>query len=205
MRATASIFSAYSFARCPNLFTNEFPSDTGEGYVFHCQPFSSRPSPHNKNASYFKLLCSVSECENISRSEGGVSSLFLSLYLLTSAFTLLPNSRPLRVISLLFGPPCPKMPSLFFLWRVSPRLFAFSWTPIYPLFILFSAHLQQWAMVVWAVHNSMLLYYFASAVKSIQFHVDDDIIDKLNYYYTTAIITGKLFFAYGKRGPTINK
>ena len=51
----------------------------------------------------------------------------------------------------------------------------------------------------------MLLYYFASAVKSIQFHVDDDIIDKLNYYYTTAIITGKLFFAYGKRGPTINK
>ncbi|VDO36005.1 unnamed protein product [Haemonchus placei] len=35
----------------------------------------------------------------------------------------------------------------------------------------------------------MLLYYFASAVKSIQFHVDDDIIDKLNYYYTTAIIT----------------
>nr|CAD2156795.1 unnamed protein product [Meloidogyne enterolobii] len=34
----------------------------------------------------------------------------------------------------------------------------------------------------------MLLYYFASAVKSIQFHVDDDIIDKLNYYYTTAII-----------------
>ncbi|KIH69288.1 hypothetical protein ANCDUO_00373 [Ancylostoma duodenale] len=36
----------------------------------------------------------------------------------------------------------------------------------------------------------MLLYYFASAVKSIQFHVDDDIIDKLNYYYTTAIITG---------------
>nr|pir hypothetical protein R12H7.1 - Caenorhabditis elegans [Caenorhabditis elegans] len=36
---------------------------------------------------------------------------------------------------------------------------------------------------------SMLLYYFASAVKSIQFHVDDDIIDKLNYYYTTAIIT----------------
>lgn len=40
---------------------------------------------------------------------------------------------------------------------------------------------------------SMLLYYFASAVKSIQFHVDDDIIDKLNYYYTTAIITGILF------------
>ncbi|CAK5074068.1 unnamed protein product [Meloidogyne enterolobii] len=36
----------------------------------------------------------------------------------------------------------------------------------------------------------MLLYYFASAVKSIQFHVDDDIIDKLNYYYTTAIIIG---------------
>ncbi|VDM20216.1 unnamed protein product [Wuchereria bancrofti] len=36
----------------------------------------------------------------------------------------------------------------------------------------------------------MLLYYFASAVKSIQFHVDDDIIDKLNYYYTTSIITG---------------
>uniref|UniRef100_A0A914XRE2 Innexin n=1 Tax=Plectus sambesii TaxID=2011161 RepID=A0A914XRE2_9BILA len=35
----------------------------------------------------------------------------------------------------------------------------------------------------------MLLYYFASAVKSIQFHVDDDIIDKLNYYYTTSIIT----------------
>jgi hypothetical protein len=34
----------------------------------------------------------------------------------------------------------------------------------------------------------MLLYYFASAVKSIQFHVDDDIIDKLNYYYTTSII-----------------
>jgi hypothetical protein len=37
---------------------------------------------------------------------------------------------------------------------------------------------------------AMLLYYFASAVKSIQFHVDDDIIDKLNYYYTTSIITG---------------
>lgn len=40
----------------------------------------------------------------------------------------------------------------------------------------------------------MLLYYFASAVKSIQFHVDDDIIDKLNYYYTTAIITGACYF-----------
>ncbi|CAK5077974.1 unnamed protein product [Meloidogyne enterolobii] len=40
----------------------------------------------------------------------------------------------------------------------------------------------------------MLLYYFASAVKSIQFHVDDDIIDKLNYYYTTAIIIGKFIF-----------
>lgn len=39
----------------------------------------------------------------------------------------------------------------------------------------------------------MLLYYFASAVKNIQFHVDDDIIDKLNYYYTTAIITGESF------------
>lgn len=38
--------------------------------------------------------------------------------------------------------------------------------------------------------RDMLLYYFASAVKSIQFHVDDDIIDKLNYYYTTSIITG---------------
>ena len=36
----------------------------------------------------------------------------------------------------------------------------------------------------------MLLYYFSSAVKSIQFHVDDDIIDKLNYYYTTSIIIG---------------
>ncbi len=35
----------------------------------------------------------------------------------------------------------------------------------------------------------MLLYYFASAVKSVQFHVDDDIIDKLNYYYTSAMIT----------------
>ncbi|KAH7732299.1 CRE-UNC-9 protein [Aphelenchoides avenae] len=33
-----------------------------------------------------------------------------------------------------------------------------------------------------------LLYYFASAVKGVQFHVDDDVIDKLNYYYTTAII-----------------
>lgn len=41
----------------------------------------------------------------------------------------------------------------------------------------------------------MLLYYFASAVKSIQFHVDDDIIDKLNYYYTTSIITGNLLFS----------
>ena len=35
----------------------------------------------------------------------------------------------------------------------------------------------------------MLLYYFASAVKSVALHVDDDIIDKLNYYYTTSIIT----------------
>lgn len=55
----------------------------------------------------------------------------------------------------------------------------------------------------------MLLYYFASAVKSVQLHVsylynlfqnltyyfkvDDDIIDKLNYYYTTSIIIGKFF------------
>uniref|UniRef100_A0A1I7WLE2 Innexin n=1 Tax=Heterorhabditis bacteriophora TaxID=37862 RepID=A0A1I7WLE2_HETBA len=42
----------------------------------------------------------------------------------------------------------------------------------------------------------MLLYYFASAVKSIQFHVDDDIIDKLNYYYTTAIITGMFYLLF---------
>ncbi len=40
--------------------------------------------------------------------------------------------------------------------------------------------------------NNMLLYYFASAVKSTAFQVDDDVIDKLNYFYTTAVITGQL-------------
>ncbi|VDO99682.1 unnamed protein product [Soboliphyme baturini] len=34
----------------------------------------------------------------------------------------------------------------------------------------------------------MLLYYFSSAVKNAQLHVDDDIIDKLNYYYTSALL-----------------
>lgn len=33
-----------------------------------------------------------------------------------------------------------------------------------------------------------MLYYVASALKGLQFHVDDDIIDKLNYYYTSSII-----------------
>ncbi|KAI6176497.1 Innexin family-containing protein [Aphelenchoides bicaudatus] len=45
----------------------------------------------------------------------------------------------------------------------------------------------------------MLLYYFTSAVKSIQFHVDDDIIDKLNYYYTTSIIIVFAILVTGKQ------
>lgn len=45
----------------------------------------------------------------------------------------------------------------------------------------------------------MLLYYFASAVKSVQLHVDDDIIDKLNYYYTTSIICVFAILCSGKQ------
>ena len=37
----------------------------------------------------------------------------------------------------------------------------------------------------------MLLYYFVSSAKGVAFQVDDDIIDKLNYFYTTAVIIGK--------------
>ncbi|KAI1725607.1 innexin domain-containing protein [Ditylenchus destructor] len=51
-----------------------------------------------------------------------------------------------------------------------------------------SGRLNEASYLTLAIQRNMLLYYFASAVKSIQFHVDDDIIDKLNYYYTTAII-----------------
>lgn len=34
----------------------------------------------------------------------------------------------------------------------------------------------------------MLMYYFTSAVKNAQLQVDDDIIDKINYHYTSSIL-----------------
>jgi len=33
-----------------------------------------------------------------------------------------------------------------------------------------------------------MLYYVISALKGLHFHVDDDIIDKLNYYYTSGML-----------------